>query len=75
MDFYPNPFEVGNLSTLGMAEEEMEERVRDMVADLKYQYGLCVPAYVVTEEMQRRGIPYEQLPGYMVEMIDDLDVY
>lgn len=75
MNFYPNPFEVGNLSTLGMIEDAMEDRVRDMVSDLKYKYGLCVPAYVVTEEMQRREIPYERLPQYMIDMIDELDVY
>lgn len=75
MNFYPNPFEVGNLSTLGMIEDAMEDRVRDMVSDLKYKYGLCVPAYVVTEEMQRREIPYECLPQYMIDMIDELDVY
>ena len=75
MNFYPDPFEVGNLSTLGMVEDAMEDRVRDMVSDLKYKYGLCVPAYVVTEEMQRREIPYERLPRYMIDMIDELDVY
>lgn len=75
MNFYPDPFEVGNLSTLGMIEDAMEDRVRDMVSDLKYKYGLCVPAYVVTEEMQRREIPYERLPQYMIDMIDELDVY
>lgn len=75
MNFFPNPFETGNLSTLGMVEDAMEKRVRDMVSDLKYQYGLCVPAYVVTEEMQRREIPYELLPQYMIDIIDELDVY
>lgn len=75
MDFFPNPFEVGNLSTLGMIEDAMEDRVRNMVSDLKYKYGLCVPAYVVTEEMQNREIPYEQLPQYMKDIIDELDVY
>lgn len=75
MNFIPNPFEVGNLSTLGMIEDAMEDRVRDMVSDLKYKYGLCVPAYIVTEEMQIREIPYEHLPQYMIDIIDELDVY
>ena len=75
MDFFPNPFEVGNLSTVGMIEDAMEDRVRDMVSDLKYKYGLCVPVYIVTEEMQRREIPYEHLPQYMIDIIDELDVY
>ena len=75
MDFFPNPFEVGNLSTIGMIEDAMEDRVRDMVDDLKYRYGLCVPAYIVTEEMRVREIPYERLPQYLIDMIDELDVY
>lgn len=75
MDFFPNPLEVGDFSTIGMLEDAMENRVRDMVSDLKYQYGLCVPAYVVTEELQRREIPYELLPQYMIDIIDELDVY
>ena len=80
MNFYPDFFNVGenlegNLSALGMTEEEMENEVRDMVNDLKLRYGLCVPAYVVTEEMHDRRIPYEHLPQYMRNIIDELDVY
>ena len=75
MNFYPNPWEVGNLSTIGMVENDMENRVRDMVNDLKYQYGLCVPVYVVTNELNRREIPYDSLPLYMINMIDELEVY
>ena len=75
MNFYPNPWEVGNLSTIGMVEDDIENRVRDMVKDLKLRYGLCVPAYVVTEEMYDRGIPYEYLPQYIKDIIDELEVY
>ena len=71
-----NPLEVGNPMTLGLMEEELENKVWDMVEDLKYRYGLCVPAYVVTEEMQHRKIPYEQLPQHIKDIIDyELDVY
>ena len=75
MNFLPNPWEVGNFSTIGMLEEDMENRVREMVDELKYKYGLCLPAYIVTEEMQNRGIPYERLPQYMIDIIDELEVY
>ena len=75
MDFYPHPFEVGNLSTIGMVENEMEQKVWDMVEDLKYRYGLCVPLYVVEDEMRQREIPYELLPNHIREIIDELDVY
>ena len=75
MNFSPAPFEPTNLSAIGMLEDDMENRIRDMVKDLKNKYGLCVPAYVVTEELQYREIPYERLPQYMVDIIDELDVY
>lgn len=79
MDFYPDFFHVGNiegnLSAIGCAENDMEDRVRKMVSDLKYQYGLCIPTYKVTEELKARDIPYVLLPQYMKDMIDELDVY
>lgn len=79
MDFMPDFFNIGNiegnLSAIGMLENDMEQRVREMVSDLKYRYGLCVPAYIVTQELQEREIPYDRLPQYMVDIIDELDVY
>lgn len=80
MNFYPDFFHVGeniegNLSALGMLETDMEFKVKDMVADLKYRYGLCVPSHIVTEELNKREIPYERLPQYLIDEIDSLDVY
>ena len=76
MNFYPQPFEVGNLSTIGMIENELEEKIWDMIEDLKYRYGLYVPSYIVTDEMHARNIPYELLPQHLKDIIDEeLDVY
>lgn len=79
MDFYPNFFNPenieGTMSAIGCAENDLEDRVRTMVSDLKYQYGLCVPSWVVTEELQARNIPYELLPWRIKEIIDELEVY
>lgn len=75
MDFYPNPFEVGDLSTIGMIENDLEHHIRDMVKDLKLHYGLYVPAYIVSEELEKREIPYYILPQYMKDIIDELEVY
>ena len=74
MNFSPYPFEPTNLSAIGMLEDDMECRVRRMVDELK-QYGLCVPAYLVTEKLAEYNIPYELLPPHMINIIDELDVY
>ena len=79
MDFYPDFFNSenfeGTMSAIGCAENDLENRVWDMVEDLKYRCGLCVPAWMVTEELQKRGIPYEMLPPRIKDIIDELDVY
>lgn len=79
MNFYPDFFNPenfeGTMSAIGCAENDLESRVWDMVEDLKYRCGLCVPAWMVTEELQRRGIPYEMLPPHIKDIIDELDVY
>lgn len=69
-----NPLEVGNPMTLGLMEEELEHRVHTMMQELRY-YGLCVPAYIVTQKLEEYGIPYDQLPQYLIDEIDSLDVY
>ena len=70
-----NPLEVGNPMTLGlMEEEELENRVRAMIKELKY-YGLCVPSYLVTQKLEEYEIPYDQLPQYLINEIDELEVY
>ena len=80
MDFYPDFFNVGeniegNLSAIGLTENEMEERVRYVVSMLKSKYGLCVSAEVVTATLEEYQIPYLFLPRYMKDIIDELDVY
>jgi hypothetical protein len=73
--FELNPLEVGNPMTLGLMEEtELENRVRAMIKELRY-YGLCVPAYLVTQKLEEYGIPYDQLPQYLINEIDELEVY
>ena len=79
MDFYPDFFNIGgnlegNLSALGLLEEDMELCVREMVDELK-GYGLCVPTELVTRKLEEYEIPYEMLPKYMKDMIDELDCY
>lgn len=79
MNFTPDFFNVGenisgNLSALGLLEEDIEERVHAMVQELR-GYGLCVPAYLVTEKLQEYEIPYDQLPQYLIDEIDTLEVY
>lgn len=79
MNFMPDFFNVGenvtgNLSALGLLEDDIEEKVHAMVQELQ-SYGLCVPAYLVTEKLQEYGIPYDQLPQYLIDEIDTLEVF
>lgn len=79
MNFTPDFFNVGeniesNLSALGLVTEDVENRVRAMVQELK-GYGLCVPAYLVTEKLDEYNIPYTELPQYLLDEIDELEVY
>lgn len=70
-----NPLEVGNPMTLGLMEEtELENRVRTMIKELKH-YGLCIPSYLVTQKLKEYEIPYDQLPQYLINEIDELEVY
>ena len=79
MNFTPDFFNVGeniegNLSALGLVTEDIENRVHDMVQELK-GYGLCVPAYLVTEKLDEYNIPYTELPQYLLDEIDTLEVF
>lgn len=79
MNFTPDFLHVGenitgNLSALGLLEEDLAFKVHEMVNELK-GYGLCVPSYLVTEKLQEYNIPYAQLPQYLIDEIDSLEVY
>ena len=71
MDFYPNPFEVGNLSTIGMLENEAEDRVNRMINDIRNNYGYYIPARIVDEKIEEYEIPYVALPQWLKDKIDD----
>ena len=75
MIFSPYPFEPTNLCAVGMLEDALENEIRDMIRNLKNKYGLCVPAYMITEELEKRKIDYMRLPRYLKDEIDILEVY
>ena len=74
------PLDIGSIWTQGMLVEqedveEIEEKVRQLIADMK-SYGLCVPAYKVSEAIDFYKIDYLALPQYLKNKIDDeLEVY
>ena len=67
-----NPFEVGNFSTLGCFENDQELKVNQLVNDFKY---CSVSVSELTNEMRSRGIVYNMLPQYLIDRIDEINVY
>ena len=75
MNFSPYPFEPTNLSAVGMIYDSLDAAIEDIIHECK-TYGLCVPAYKVTESLERHEIDYMQLPQYLKDKIDnELEVY
>lgn len=67
-----NPFEPGNFSTIGCWENDQEQKVNQLVSD--YQNKI-VGSYILTREMNSRGIDYFNLPQYLKDRIDMIEVY
>ena len=74
-EFTPFSFSPTDMCAVGQYHEDIESRVRQLIADLK-QYGLCVPAYMVDDKLKEYNIDYPTLPGYLKDEIDnELEVY
>lgn len=79
MDFLPDFFNIGtniegNLSAVGMVENDLEDKIYAIVQELQ-GYGLCVPAWMVTEKLEEYNIDYPMLPQYLKDELDLLEVY
>lgn len=74
MSFINDSWQVGNLPTgiIGCWENDQELKVRDMVDE--FRFG-TYPASLIEDEMRERGIEYWQLPQYIKDMVDEIDVY
>mgnify|MGYP006894535504 FL=1 len=63
--------EVGNPMILGCAEEELEEKVNDLIGYVGFHCGYQIPKDDFEELLDRFDINYVLLPKYLKDKIDD----
>ena len=63
--------EVGNPMILGCAEEELEEKVDELIGYVGFHHGYKIPKDDFEELLDRFDINYVLLPKYLKDKIDD----
>lgn len=63
--------EVGNPMILGCAEEELEEKVDELIEYVGFHSGYQIPKDDFEELLDRFDINYVLLPKYLKDKIDD----
>lgn len=63
--------EVGNPMILGCAEEELEEKVDDLIGYIGFHNEYQIPKNDFEELLDRFDINYVLLPKYLKDKIDD----
>ena len=63
--------EVGNPMILGCAEEELEEKVNDLIGYVGFHCGYQIPKDDFEELLDKFDINYVLLPKYLKDKIDD----
>lgn len=63
--------EVGNPMILGCAEEELEEKVDELIGYVGFHSGYKIPKDDFEELLDRFDINYVLLPKYLKDKIDD----
>lgn len=63
--------EVGNPMILGCAEEELEEKVDELIEYVGFHSGYKIPKDDFEELLDRFDINYVLLPKYLKDKIDD----
>ncbi len=71
-DWELDPWIPGDMMTLGLAEQTiLENKVLDMIAYIRNNYGYFISSSVIDEQLKTRGIDYMKLPQYLKNKIDD----
>ena len=63
--------EVGNPMILGCAEEELEEKVDELIEYVGFRSGYQIPKDDFEELLDRFDVNYVLLPKYLKDKIDD----
>lgn len=73
-DFNFDPLCVGDTSTLGLAEELLEQQVDDAIDFLYREYDGSPTADDITDVINRFDIDYFSLPGWLADKFDQFEV-
>ena len=63
--------EIGNPMILGCAEEELEEKVDELIEYVGFRSGYQIPKDDFEELLDRFDVNYVLLPKYLKDKIDD----
>ena len=69
------PWIVGDISTIGFAEELQEQAVNDAVDYIRAHYGNSLPVPEMDAVISSFDIDYPNLPGWLKDKLDEFDVY
>ena len=73
-DFNFDPLCVGDTSTLGLAEELLEQQVNDAIDFLYREYDGSPTADDITDVINQFDIDYYSLPGWLADKFDQFEV-
>ena len=73
-DFNFDPLCVGDTSTLGLAEEFLEQQVDDAIDFLYREYNGYPTAEDITYAINQFDIDYHSLPGWLADKFDQFEV-
>lgn len=68
-----NPLEIGNVPTIGMMEEEQEEKVMRCIAYIADNYGMTVPVSAIDQAIADFDIDFIHLPHWLQIEFDRFD--
>ena len=73
-DFNFDPLCVGDTSTLGLAEELLEQQVDDAIDFLYREYDGSPTVEDIDDAISQFDIDYNSLPGWLADKFDQFEV-
>lgn len=73
-DFNFDPLCVGDTSTLGLAEELLEQQVDDAIDFLYREYDGSPTVEDIDDAISQFDIDYSSLPGWLADKFDQFEV-
>ena len=74
MNFFPE-LSLDSPIYFGIEEEIMEAQVEDAIEYIENNYEQPIPSDLMSEVLEKFDIAYFDLPAYLVNRLDDIEVY